>query len=400
MPAYRYRATSLSGRIREGIEQAASNADVERILGERGLLVLELREAEAVVRGPRERRSRHSEVTEGVRYLATLLETGFTIDRALGTVRDILGRADVAQAFGRVRERVRGGATLAQAFSEQPKYFSRLAVGMVRAGERGGQLSDALGTLADQLEREQQLRADLTAALLYPAVLLLVGGVAVAILLLVVLPRFATLFAEVGAELPTSARILIAAGGFVARWWPFLLAGAAVLTAGLATVSRSDRGRLWLERSLRRLPLIGRLRRLIAGSRFGRTLGTLLGAGLPILQALEIAGDAVDDGITADEVRHARDAVRSGATLAAGLKGGDAFPPLFVQMLEVGEEAGRLQAMLARAAQVAEQDLRRGLDRGVRLVEPIMIIVFGIAAGGVALALLQTIYGFRIDVPR
>jgi type II secretory pathway component PulF len=397
MPLYAYRAVTSQGASRQGREEATSPAALERALGGRGLLALHVTPA-ADASAPRRRRlySRRADVVEAVRYLATLTGSGIPLDRVLGTVTRVAARADVAAALATVRARVRAGAHLADALAEQPRIFPRVVVGMTRAGERGGHLADALARLAEQLEREQGLRSRLISAMLYPAVMACVGIGAVAVLLLYVLPHLVTVLQDAGATLPRSTVLLIAAGDFLGRWWPVLLPAAVVGAVALSVYRRSDAGRRATDTLLLRAPVVGALRQQLASARLGRSLATLLRGGLPVLPALDIAADAVVDRVAADEVRQAREEVRAGGRLAAALKRGHAFRFVFLQMVEVGEDGGRLPEMLERGAMAMEMELERSIDRLVRLVEPLLVVSLGAVVGFVAFALLGAIYSVRV----
>jgi general secretion pathway protein F len=342
-------------------------------------------------------RSRVADATQMVRYLATLVGAGFPLDRALGTAARVAGTAEVAAAAQSVRLRVRGGARLADAIAEHPTVFPALAAGMVRAGERGGTLAATLVRLAEQMEREQALRARLLSAMLYPAIMLMVGSAALAVLLLSVLPKLAALLVDAGAPLPRSTAALIALGDLVGRRWPVFLLGVGALAAAALGFRRSDRGQRALDRFWLRIPIMAGLRRQRAAVRLGRSLAALLGSGLATLAALDVAAGALGDTAAAEDVRRAREQVRAGSRLAPALAQSRAFPFLFLQMVEVGEDGGQLAEMLDRAAGAAEQELERSLDRLVRLVEPAMLLVFGGAIGFVALALLRAVYGVRGD---
>lgn len=399
MPAFAYRAANAAGRTVRGVEEAESVPALERQLGLRGLYPLDVAPASAADAESRHAgfRSRRADVVEAVRYLATLLDAGFPLDRALAAVSRVVARRDVAAAVMDARERVRGGARLEEAMAAHPRVFPRFAVGMVRAGERGGHLAQALDRLAGQLEREQALRARLASAMVYPAVMCTVGAGALVLLFVYVLPRFVALLADTGSALPKSTATLLAAGAFVSRWWAAMAIGVIAILALAAMWRASDEGRAATDRILLSLPLIGGLRRRVAAARLGRSLSTLLGSGLPILPALEVAAESQADAAVAAEVLRAREEVRAGDRLAASLRRTGVFPFLFVQMVEVGEEGGRLPEMLERGAAAMEGELERRLDRMLRLLEPALIVVFGGIVGFVALSLLQAIYGIRAD---
>lgn len=397
MPDFAYRVVTAAGRSLSGVEEAASVGALERALSDRGLYPIEVRAVTGARRSGRRFGSRRVAVVEAIRYLATLMGAGFPLDRALGTVGRVVRRDDVAAALATVRERVRSGTPLADAFAEQSRVFPRLAVGMARAGERGGHLDTALARLADHLEGEEKLRAQLISALVYPLMMTVVGGAAVLVLVLYVLPRFVTLLDDAGATLPRSTAFVLGVGEFLGTWWPMLAVAGVVAAMGLVGFQRSAGGRAICDGLFLRLPLLGPLRQRLAATRLGRSLATLLESGLPILPALDVAADSLADVAAAEEVRRAREDVRAGVPLAVALGRGRAFPFVFLQMVELGEEGGRLSEMLERAAATAEQEMQRGLDRVVRLIEPAMIVVFGVIAGLVALSLLQAIYGVRVE---
>lgn len=391
-----YEAVAPSGRTFRGVEAAASEAALERILQDRGLLPVAISvEAERRSRAPRTGRRRAG--VEGIRYLATLLAAGFPLDRALDTVARLSGHPTVSRVFRETGEAVRGGQTLAGAMSAHPRVFPGIAVGMVEAGERGGRQAEALGRLADYLDREEALRGQVVSALVYPALMAVVGGAAIAVLALYVLPRFVLLLEDAGAGLPRSTEMLMATGAFLSSRWPVLLVAC---TAGFGTVlafRRTPGGRVATDRFLARLPVLGAIRQNLAATRLGRTLASLLGAGLPLVQALEVAERTLVDAGAVEDVTRAREEVVTGGTLSSALGRAAAFPYLFLQMVALGEESGRLEEMLERGAHTSEEQLERSLTRLVRLLEPALIVTFGIVAGWVAMSLLQAIYGMRIE---
>jgi general secretion pathway protein F len=397
MALFAYRAATSTGRTIGGTEEAGTPLELERALASRGLFPLDVTPAVAATRRRRGFHGRRADVVEAIRYLATLVEAEFPLDRALATVSRVAARQDVSEAVLAVRSRVRAGGRLGDALGEHPSFFPRIAVGMVQAGERGGHLPQALSRLATQLERELSLRARLLSASLYPAAMLAVGTVAVLVLLFYVLPRLVGILDEASAAVPASTAALLWISDAAARWWPYLLGAAAAGVVLITGTVRSDTGRASLDRALLRLPVVGPLRRRLAAARFGHALATLLGSGLPVLPALEIAAQSMGDRAVGDEVLRAREEVRAGGRLAAALGRGRAFPFVFLQMVEVGEDGARLPQMLERGAAAMEQELERRLDRLVRFAEPAMILVFGAAVAFIAMALLQAIYGINVD---
>ncbi len=398
MTTFAYRAATPQGAITRGVEDATSAELLAGALTARGLLPLEVAPA-ASPAAPRRRewRGRQADAIDALRYLATLVAAGFPLDRALATTARVAARADVAAAVAAVRGRVRAGTALATALAEHPRIFPALAVGMTRAGERGGDLAGALARLAEQLEHDQAVRARVQAALLYPCVMLVAGSVAVVVLLGFVLPRLVEMLAETGTAPPRSTALLLAAGAAVQAWWPVLLPALVVAVALAAAYARSADGRCVVHRALLRVPVVGTLRRQRAAAHFGRALSALLGSGHPALPALDIAADTLADRAASAAVHAAREQVRAGARLSQALAAGGVFPFLFLQMVEVGEDGGRLPEMLARAAGAMEQAMERRLDALVRLIEPAMVLLFGGLVGSVALAMLQAVYSVRAE---
>lgn len=402
MAHFTYEAVTAVGKTVKGVQEAPSAHRAEESLRSRGLHPLEVAAAsgpEAAPEGSATKlrfRSRRADVTRMIRYLATLLGSGFTLDRALEAVAARVLRRDVAEATRAVRSAVRSGSELSEAMAEHAGIFPALSIGMIRAGERGGDLAPALERLADHLEREQELRSRLVSSLTYPAVMVLIGGIAVLVLVLYVLPRFVVILQDAGAALPATTSFILGASGFVGRWWPALLAGGLATGATAYLYLRSEAGRDRAAAAMLRMPIVGPLRRRVAAARFGRSLASLLESGLPILDALRTASESMGDPAAAAEVDRARAAVRDGESLTAAFAGSPAFPELFLEMVALGEEGGRLPKMLHRAATVAERELERRLERMVRLVEPALVVVFGGIVALIALSLLQAIYGVRL----
>ncbi len=398
MPAFAYRAADAQGRTLRGVEEAASKGALESLLARRGLFALEIRAPEAEG-GMRTRRalfvSRRNDVTDFIITFAALLQAGLPLDRSLEVGGRGAARADLAEAVTGARRRVREGGRLADGLAEHPRLFPAVAVGLIRAAERGGHLDSAMGRLAAYLERERALRARITSAMIYPLLMLTVGGGAMAVLLLFVLPRFVVLLQDAGSALPRSTAVLIAVSQVLTRGLPFFAMGGMALVAAFAGLRSNDQGRERVDGFLLRVPLLGSLRARHATARLANTLSTLLAGGVPLLAALEIAHGTTGDAAVGADLRAARDAVRRGEALSAALGRGRAFPYAFVRLVEVGEETGQLDTLIERAGALLETELERRLERSVALVEPAMIVVFGCVIGFVALALLQAIYGIH-----
>ena len=393
MPTYAYQAVDGAGKRERGQAVAASPAALAHALEERGLLVLDLGEpAEAAGGGFRAGRRR--EVLELTRAIAALLPVGMPLAQALGASANV-ATGDVRAAVLAVRAHVERGETLSSALAAHPRLFPPLYVGLVRAGEKSGDVAGAFARLADQLEREEALRGKLLSASIYPLLLAAAGSVAVTVLLVFVLPRFAELLQDSGAALPRSTAMMLGLSTALRRFWPALF----LLPAGIGLLAAWARGtpdgrRAW-STFLLAVPVVRGMRRHALAARFARLTGVLLGGGAPLLAALDDAAESLADPVARDEVVRVRTRVREGRSLRDALAEGGLFPPLLAQLVGVGEEAGRLREFLLKAADIFEDRTERLTQRLATLAEPAMIVLFGSVVAMVALSLLQAIYGIN-----
>jgi type II secretory pathway component PulF len=324
--------------------------------------------------------------------MAALLPAGMPLSRALA-VSAATAPTSVRQHLERVRERVERGDELARALAEEPMLFSALYVGVVRAGEKGGALGTAFLRLAAHLEREDDLRSKLVSMSIYPVMLCLVGLASVMVLVLFVMPRFAELLTNTGAPLPRMTALVLGVTSSVRTNWR-ILAGAGVgLVMLLVWMRGSKAGRLVGAHLLARAPLVGGPRRQVLAARFARMAGELLNGGAPLLSALKDTEDCLDDPLARDVTSRIRTRVREGSALNHAISEHALFPPELVQLVALGEEAGRLADFLLKAAELLERRTERTLERLVALIEPAMIVTFGALIALVALSLLQAIYG-------
>lgn len=394
MPRFSFEAVNAHGARSAGIERADSEAALTRQLEARGLHPLDVAEAPPrplpFWRAARRRR----DVLELTRAVASLLAAGLPLTRALAAARGVTS-GDVREALDDVRARVDRGESLAAALRGFPEHFSAVYIGLVHAGERSGDLVTAYSRLATQLEQAEQLRGRILAALLYPALLAVAGAMAVVVLLVVVLPRFATLLLDVGAALPSSTRVLLAASTLLSQLWPLLIVLILALIGSVLWMRRSAAGRAAGARLLLALPLAGTLRAQVLAARVARLLAALLGGGAPLYAALGDVQEAVSDAIARDEVRAVRERVRTGASLGDALAASRVFPPLLAQLVSVGEASARLGAFLEKAADLLDERTERAAQRLATLAEPTLIVVLGGVVALIAYALLQAIYGIN-----
>ena len=398
MPDFAYQAVDVAGRRVKGREEAPSPLALTRGLEARGLIVIDVGEAPPNGNGGF-RFGQRQEVLELTRAVAALLKAGLPLARALGAAAHVATGAtrDAATA---VRARVERGESLAAALVAYPALFSPLYVGLVRAGERSGDLAEAFAKLAEQLEREERLRARLFSLSIYPIVLATAGTVALCVLAFFVLPRFAELLRGTGATLPRSTALVLGVAAALKRGWPLLAAVAVAVPMIVPWMRRTEEGRRLTARLLLEIPVIRGLRQQALGARVARLVGVLVGGGAPLLAALEQSAECIPDPLARDELTRIRGRVREGTALHKALGETGFFHPLLPQLVAVGEDSGRLQEFLLKAAEIFEERTERGAQRLVTLLEPAMILSFGLLVAVVALSVLQAIYGMNAGVYR
>jgi general secretion pathway protein F len=398
--AFRYRASTDAGEIVEGVLRATSRDAALRELRRQQLWPVAVdpvvtRTAVSIRLGVTSAARRRG-VAGWVRTVATLIEAGAPLDRALGVAHGQATHPDVVRGAQAIRTAVQGGSSLTEAMRQQPVLFEPLHVGVVRAGEAAGALDTALTTLAGYLDDDLALRAQLTSALIYPALMATVATLGMLVLLLFVVPRFSALLADLGGAMPASTQALIVIGAVVTRgWWIFALVAAVAVIGTRRALAVPDTRLRWHARRLT-LPVIGTLERAMATARFTRALGLMLSGGLPLMPALRLARSGVTNHAIAADLERVAGEVARGQPLGPALAG--VLSPMAVQLLAVGEESGKLDILCLRAAAQHDEEVRGTLRTLASLLEPALILLFGAIVGFVALAMLQAIYAVNAGV--
>jgi general secretion pathway protein F len=338
---------------------------------------------------------RAQETADITRELAVMLGAGQDLDRALRFLVETAPNPRLRRLLGEIRETVRDGHPLAFALAKHPRSFSRLYVGLVRAGEAGGALSPTLERLATLLERERALASTITSALIYPSVLMLAAIGSVVLLLTDVLPQFVPLFSDNGARLPLSTQMMIDAGSLIGHWGLPGLGGLALVLFALSRWLRQPEPRLAFDRLRLRLPLFGKLAREIMAARFTRTLGTLLINGMPLITALDIVRETLGNTAGMQALDSAALGARGGAGLARPLSASGLFPERTIHLLQLGEETAQLGPMALRAAEIHEEKTRLAVQRMVSLLTPAITIAMGGMIAAIVASLVQAMLGLN-----
>jgi len=323
--------------------------------------------------------------------MATLLRSGIPLAEALGALVEQLTNVRFKAPVSEVRAMVNEGSSLADALAKHPKIFDELYVSMVRAGELAGNLDDVLGRLADFLESSQKLKAKVQGAMIYPMVMVVVGVAIMAVLMIKVIPQITDMFTQQGKVLPLNTRMLIWVSDFIGTYIAFLIIGGILFTFLFVQWTRSKDGKPAWHRFLLKTPVLGQLVRTINVSRFARTLGTMLHAGVPMLRALDTAKQIVGNVLIQRAIEDAKKAVTEGESLAQTLKKSGQFPTTLIHMVAVGEKAGQLEQMLERVANTYDAEVDTKLARLTSLLEPLMLVIMGGAVAFIVFSILQPI---------
>src|SRR5579884_2434379 len=326
------------------------------------------------------------------REMADLLDAGLPMDRAFSVLIEQTDSEPVRAMLTAMQGDIRAGQPLSAALAKFPREFPQLFVNMVRAGEVSGQLADVMLRLATFMEKEQVRRSQIMAALTYPMVLICVAVLAVTCLLIFVIPRLASVFSELGSTLPLPTRILLGLAGFLTHWGWALLLGLAAAYYGFRAWIATDAGRRAFDGFRLRAPLFGTLMQKIVAARLVRTLGTLLGGGVPILEAMEISASAVGNRVATEAILAARGGVRQGETLHEAMERAGEFLPVVKHMTAVGEETGRLPHMLIRTADTLDFEVDTAMRRLTSLVEPVVVLLMGGFVAFVVMSILLPIF--------
>ncbi len=387
---FRFKAVAPDGTARSGVIEAADERTAARDLRGRGLLATYVGAArsEAGVRYSSLGLQKPRGSLRFMEDIATLLESEVPLARALDITADSAESAREGAAARAVLSAVRGGESFADAMSLQPDRFSTLHVSMARAGELSGALPEVMRRLAAFERHREEIRGEVLSALAYPALLIAVGCISLALTARFVLPQWINVIEGVEAELSWLPRTLAGAAVLVHDWWLALFLAPGLTAVGVYTWLRTESGRAVLDTAVLRMPGLGPLVRRASTARFARAMATLLSAAVPMLQALGIANDLVSNRAISAALEPVRTAVRRGDRVSAAIMRSGAFPPLASQLLVIGEETGHLDRMFDRIATVYERQTRESVRRTLALLEPMAILLMAIAVGILVLGTL------------
>lgn len=393
MRRYNYRAKDRkTGRIVSGSVQAETEQSAGKILIDQGYIPQKVQaEGEGLLAKFNNKVSGKQRIVF-TRQFATLIGAGLPLSNSLHMIAEQTEDKPTKTLVEDISAQVEGGKTLHDAFAKHPDVFNKLYLSLIEAGEASGTLDIALRRLANQQEKDANMMSKIRGAMTYPAIVLLVIIVVVAFLMIQVVPQVDDLYRSVHKELPTLTQVMVNFSNFIMNWWWTILIVIGFLVGFFMQFRKTDVGKRWLSKFKLNVPIFKGLFLRLYNARFARTMEMLLSAGVPMLEAMKISAEAVNNILIEEQIAAAIVMVRSGKPLSVALKGREYILPLIPQMAATGEQSGKVDEMLGKAAQVYEDELDERIAAISTMIEPILMIILAIAAGGIVIAILMPIY--------
>jgi type IV pilus assembly protein PilC len=408
MPIFQYTAMDASGKEQKGQHEAASEEAVASFLKEQGMFPTSIKPLAKAGKGKKEKVKgpsvskglsinlgptviRGKDLTVFTRQLAILLDAGLPLIRSLKTLERQAKNPAVKAVLGKVAASVEGGSTFSEALAQHPKSFDKLYLNMIRAGEAAGKLELILTRLAGFREKAAKIAGKVKSAMVYPAIVLTIALGITIFLMIFIVPKFEVMFKEMldGAQLPAITQFVMG----VSRWLQdnviIAIILVIVLVIAVKLILKTEKGRFYFDKGIYNAPIIGLLISRNAISKFSRTLGTLMGSGVPVLNALQIVRDTAGNELVSQAVQQVHDAVKEGEPMAPPLQATKIFPDMVISMIEVGEETGKLPDMLEKIADTYDEEVDNAVSALTSMIEPLMIVFLAVIVGGIVIALFS-----------
>lgn len=405
MPRFQYMAHDINGEEKTGTVTAADQSAATAQLRGKGLFPTEVRASDLKVPATARKRKfgldmeihlpasmtavRPKQLMVLTRQMATLIHAGLPLLRGLHVLERQEKNPALKKAIGELAESIEGGSTFADALALHPRIFSKLYINMVKAGEAGGILDVVLERLSSYMEKAQKVKNRIKSAMTYPIVVLLASSAIMVFLMVAIIPRFEQIFADMleGRSLPPLTQFVMGISERITDGWPTIAGAIAVLVALTMLLRRIRAGRAFIDSLKLMLPLFGNLSRMAVLARFARTQGTLMQSGVPVLQALAIVKDTLNNAVVEKAVQNIHDSVKEGESMAAPVEASRIFPPIFGGMVEVGEETGELPAMLLKMADMYEDEVDNTVAGLSSIIEPVLIVLLAVVVGTIVIAM-------------
>ncbi len=395
MPVYEYKAYNEAGQVKTGICDADSPREAREKLRRDKFHVLQLTTIQQVTEAPRfsvsgfvKRKKKTGELAMVTRQFATLLESGIPMTEALKALSEQIQNRDLETVFRDVREKISSGGSLAESMGHHPRFFDDLYCNMIKAGEAAGNVDAVLKRLSDFLLKQNRLRNKVGAALMYPIIMVGVGAIVISVLMIFVVPKIVGMIKARGQDLPLPTQMLIGLSSFLTDYWILIGLGILGTVLGLSAYRRTADGRYNIDKFLLRLPIFGDLFTKQAISRFATTLAALLKSGVPVLEALMIVKNVVNNAVIARVLDDVHNRIMEGADISTPLKNSKIFPPAVGYMVAVGEQSGRLEEILDKLAETYDEEIDFAVQRMTAVLEPVLILGMALVVAFIVISIL------------
>ncbi|MBU9919072.1 MAG: type II secretion system F family protein [Fusobacteriaceae bacterium] len=395
MARFNYVAVDKQGKREKGMMEAVDEQDLKKKLRLQGLVLVSFTMVgkSSKTKGFKFQSSVNSyDLTLITRQMATMLESGIALLRVIGIIEKQAEKPKLKEMFGQIKNDVSQGQTLSSALAKNPKYFDKLYVSMVKAGEASGSLDVVLVRLAKSKEDSEELKGRVKGAMIYPVIVVAVSFIIVYGLMSFVVPRFVEMFAGAGMEMPALTQVVINISAVMAKFWHVILVAVVGGLYLLIKTIKTPKGKEKFDKFVLKIPMIGTLLRKVSVARFTRTMATLLSSGVPILLAFDIASETSGNTVISKAVVLARNSIKEGNTIAKPLEQSGEFPVMVTQMIEVGEESGTITEMLNKISDFMETDIKQGIQALVSAMEPLAIVIMAVVVGTIVIALFLPLF--------
>lgn len=395
MARFNYVAVDKQGKREKGMMEAVDEQDLKKKLRLQGLVLVSFTMVgkSSKTKGFKFQSSVNSyDLTLITRQMATMLESGIALLRVISIIEKQAEKPKLKEMFGQIKNDVSQGQTLSSALAKNPKYFDKLYVSMVKAGEASGSLDVVLVRLAKSKEDSEELKGRVKGAMIYPIIVVTVSFIIVYGLMSFVVPRFVEMFAGAGMEMPALTQVVINISAVMAKFWHVILVAVVGGIFLLIKTIKTPKGKEKFDKFILKIPMIGTLLRKVSVARFTRTMATLLSSGVPILLAFDIASETSGNTVISKAVVLARNSIKEGNTIAKPLEQSGEFPVMVTQMIEVGEESGTITEMLNKISDFMETDIKQGIQALVSAMEPLAIVIMAVVVGTIVIALFLPLF--------
>ena len=391
MPIYKYK-TTVKGKVQSGEIEAEDEQGALSKLKQKNIKVTGVKKKFESAFLSNKKPITEREIVIFTRQFSTMVDAGLPLVQCL----EILGRQSDNPSFGeiimKIKVDIESGSNLSDAMRRHPKVFNSLYANLVEAGEAGGILDTILGRLANYIEKALALKKKVKTAMVYPGAIITVAVTVVAFLMVFVIPTFATMFSSGGAELPGPTALVMDISNFFTNQWYYIIGGPILFFILFKKVYATERGNIEVDRFALKLPVFGMLIRKVSTAKFSRTLGTLLASGVPLIEGMDICARTAGNKIVEIAILNSIEAIKEGETIAAPLARENVFPPMVIQMIDVGESAGALDAMLSKIADFYDEEVDTAVDGLTALLEPMLMVFLGIVVGFIVVAMYLPIF--------